>query len=60
MMIRGRHFDEAGWLTRIDTSPDSCGTTGAREGLRETSLVARELGFPAVADWITEFLDSAD
>jgi hypothetical protein len=59
-MIRGRYMAEAGWLARIDTSPDSCGTTGAREGLRVTSVVARELGFPDVADWINEFLDSAD
>ena len=30
MMIRGRYVAEAGWLVRIDGSPDSCGTTGAR------------------------------
>jgi hypothetical protein len=60
MMIRERHLTEAGWLLRIHTSPDSCGTTDAREGLRATSQVAQELGFPAVANWINEFLDSAD
>jgi hypothetical protein len=59
-MMQAHHEEEAGWLARMDTAPDSCGTTVAREGLRRAGALARDLGFPAVADWVEDFLGAAD
>jgi hypothetical protein len=56
-MIRAHYFDESAWLARLDSTPDVCGTTDARENLWRVRSLAHELGFLLVAAWIDEYLD---
>jgi hypothetical protein len=60
LMRTTRWHRQAVWLLTLRRNPDLCGTTEARSHLYHATELAQELGFPAVAGWIQEFLEDSD
>lgn len=46
------HRDEAYWLAQMWNRPASCQSATARVALRRAVGLARECGFPEIADWL--------
>jgi hypothetical protein len=60
ILIEAHYPTEASWLSKLQESPENCGTTAARNSLSRAKGILSELGYPDVAAWIGEFLDADD
>lgn len=52
MMLQVHYFSEAHWLDLALLSAEICRSDSGRTGLSDARTVARQFGFPTVAEWI--------
>jgi hypothetical protein len=56
MMLKTHYFEEANWLWMAVSAPQSCKSRVPQAALQSARRVAREFGFPRVAQWIAPLL----
>lgn len=52
LMLQVHYFSEAHWLDLALLSSEICRSESGRTGLAGARVVARQFGFPLVAEWI--------